>query len=174
VLSLLLQATYEDGSPLSRKDIADHLLSLLIAGHETTGGALAWALERLRRHPAILRRLVDEVDRGGSELREATIREVLRTRPVIAGPIRFVARPFRLGEWLLPPGCAVIVGGGLMHDDARFFRDPERFDPDRFLGRKPDAFTWVPFGGGSRRCIGAAFAQMEMTSCCAPCSSTCS
>ncbi len=161
VLALLLQATHEDGSPLSRKEIGDHLASLVVAGHETTGGTLAWAVERLRRHPALVRRLVEEADGGGDELRQATVREVQRTRPVIGGPIRTVMKPFQLGEWLLPPGTSVIVGGALMHHDARYFERADRFDPDRFLARKPPPFAYVPFGGGSRRCPGAAFAHME-------------
>jgi cytochrome P450 family 138 len=161
VLALLLRATHEDGSSLSRKQIGDHLLSLVIAGHETTGGSLAWSVERLRRHPSLVRRLVEEADRGGGELRDATVREVQRTRPVIGGPVRIVNRPFELGEWLLPPGCSIIVAGLLMHDDPRYFKHADRFDPDRFLAGKPPPFAWVPFGGGARRCIGAAFATME-------------
>jgi hypothetical protein len=162
VLALLLQATYEDGRPLTRKEIGDHLVSLVVAGHETTGGTLAWAVERLRRHPALVRRLVEEADAGGHELRQATVREIQRTRPVIGGPIRTVKRPFRLGEWLLPPGTSVIVGGALMHHDARYFDREDRFDPERFLDGKPPPFAYVPFGGGSRRCPGASFALMEM------------
>jgi cytochrome P450 len=162
VLALLLQATHEDGSPMSRDEIADHLASLLAAGHETTAGTLAWAVERLRRHPAILRRLVEEVNAGGKELRDATIREVQRTRPVIGGTIRMVKRPFALGEWLLPPGSTIIVGSVLIHDDSRHFERADRFDPDRFVDNRPDPNKWAPFGGGVRRCVGAAFAQMEM------------
>jgi cytochrome P450 len=162
VLALLLQATHEDGSPMSRDEIADHLASLLAAGHETTAGTLAWAVERVRRHPPILRRLVEEVQAGGKELREATIREVQRTRPVIGGTFRIVKRPFELGEWLLPPGSTIIVASVLIHDDSRHFEHADRFDPDRFIGNRPDPNRWTPFGGGVRRCVGAAFAQMEM------------
>ncbi len=162
VLALLLQARYEDGTAMTREELSDQLLSLLVAGHETTAGSLAWTIERLRRHPAVLARLVEEVREGGSELREATIREVQRTRPVIAGTGRTVKKPFELGEWRLPPGLTVFVDGASMHYDPRLFDRPKRFDPDRFVGRKPETYEWVPFGGGRRRCVGAAFAHLEM------------
>jgi cytochrome P450 len=162
VLALLLQARYEDGTPMHRDEIADQLLSLLVAGHETTAGTLAWAIERLRRHPVLLRRLTDEVAAGGGELREATIWEVQRTRPVIVGTRRTVKQPFAMGEWQLPVGTSIFVHATTMHYDPRFFEDPTRFDPDRFVGRKPGTYEWIPFGGGRRRCIGAAFAHMEM------------
>jgi cytochrome P450 len=162
VLAMLLQARYEDGTPMHRDEIADQLLSLLVAGHETTAGTLAWAVERLRRHPVLLRRLTEEVRAGGGELREATIREVQRTRPVIVGTRRTVKQPFAMGEWRLPVGTSIFVHATTMHYDPRFFEDPHRFDPDRFAGRKPDTYRWVPFGGGRRRCVGAAFAHMEM------------
>ena len=162
VLALLVQARHESGEPMSHAEIADQLLTLLVAGHETTAATLAWAVERLRRHPRILARLTDEARSGGSELREATIREVQRTRPVIQGTSRFVMQPFELGEWRLEPGTSVVVSALLTHEDPRFYADPLRFDPDRFLGAKPDTYQWVPFGGGTRRCIGAAFAHMEM------------
>jgi cytochrome P450 len=162
VLSMLLQARYDDGTSMHRDEIADQLLSLLVAGHETTAATLAWAIERLRRHPVLLGRLVDEVQRGESELREATIWEVQRMRPVINGTARNVKKPFELGKWLVPPGMLVFVDATSMHYDPRLFPDPLRFSPDRFVGAKPDTYSWVPFGGGRRRCIGAAFAQMEM------------
>lgn len=162
VLALLVQSRYEDGDELSHAAIADQLLTLLVAGHETTAGSLAWTVERLRRHPELLARLVAETDAGGRELREATIRETQRSRPVISGTVRFVQEDFRLGQWLLPPGTAIVVSAALTHADERFYEHAERFDPDRFVGRKPDTYAWTPFGGGLRRCIGAAFAHMEM------------
>jgi len=162
VLALLLQARYEDGTAMTREELSDQLLSLLVAGHETTAGSLAWTVERLRRNPAVLARLVEEVREGGSELREATIREVQRTRPVIAGTGRTVKKPFELGEWRLAPGMAVFVDGAAMHYDSRLFDRPKSFDPDRFVGRKPETYEWVPYGGGRRRCVGAAFAHLEM------------
>jgi cytochrome P450 family 138 len=163
VLALMLQSRYDDGSPMSRDEISDQLLTLLTAGHETTATTLAWAVERLRRHPAVLRRLADEADAGGSRLREATILEVQRVRPVIDGTLRKVRAPdLRLGRWTLPAGQVVLVSIYLIHRDGTLFPNPYRFDPDRFVGSKPDTYQWIPFGGGARRCLGAAFAQMEM------------
>jgi len=163
VLAMLLQSRYEDGSAMARSDIADELLTLLAAGHETTATTLAWAVERIQRHPGLVSRLVDEVGSGGSELRQATILEVQRTRPVIDLMGRHVnAESLQLGEWNIPRGFTVIVGISLVHDDESIFPDAGRFDPDRFVGQKPSNYEWVPFGGGTRRCIGAAFANMEM------------
>jgi cytochrome P450 family 138 len=161
VLSLLLQARYEDGTAMSRSDLADELLTLLAAGHETTATQLAWAVERLRRHPGVLSRLVDEVDSGGSDLLQATINEVQRNRPVIDGAARQVIAPeMPLGQWVIPHGYTVQVDIPLTHQNA--YPDSDRFDPDRFLVESPDLYSWVPFGGGTRRCLGAAFANMEM------------
>jgi len=163
VLALMLQSRHDDGSGMSRDEISDQLLTLLTAGHETTATTLAWAVERLRRHPAVLRRLADEVDAGGSQLREATILEVQRVRPVIDGTVRKVRAPgLRLGRWALPEGQVVLVSIYLIHRDETLFPNALSFDPDRFAGHRPDTYEWIPFGGGVRRCIGAAFAHMEM------------
>ncbi|MCH9733861.1 MAG: cytochrome P450 [Actinomycetia bacterium] len=163
VLSLLMGARYEDGSAIADEHIADELLTLLAAGHETTATTLAWAVERLRRHPDLLRRLTAEVDAGGTELTQATIWEVQRTRPVIEAMFRITKKRIRLGEWVVPEGHAVMPSITLMHSSPRHFADPQLFQPDRFIGSNPDSLTWIPFGGGVRRCIGAAFANMEMT-----------
>jgi cytochrome P450 family 138 len=163
VLALMLQSRYDDGSGMSRDEICDQLLTLLTAGHETTATTLAWAVERLRRHPAVLSRLAEEADAGGSQLREATILEVQRVRPVIDGTLRKVRGPgLELGRWTLPEGQVVLVSIYLIHRDETLFPDPGRFDPDRFAGSRPDTYQWIPFGGGARRCIGAAFANLEM------------
>jgi cytochrome P450 family 138 len=163
VLALMLQSRYDDGSAMSREEISDQLLTLLTAGHETTSTTLAWAVERLRRHPAVLRRLADEADADGSQLREATILEVQRVRPVIDATLRRVRAPeLKLGRWTLPQGQVVLVSIYLIHRDGALFPNPRSFDPDRFVGSRPDTYQWIPFGGGARRCIGAAFAQMEM------------
>lgn len=162
VLALLLQATYDDGSQITSAELKDQLLSILVAGHETTAASLAWTIERLRRHPDLLRRLREEAEAGGSALREATIRETQRTRPVITGTLRWVHQPFELGEWVLPKGTFVYVDGVAMHNDPALYPEPGRFRPERFLDAKPDTYSWVPFGGGRRRCVGAAFAHLEM------------
>jgi cytochrome P450 family 138 len=163
VLALLLRSTYDDGSTMSHKEIGDELLSLLAAGHETTASTLAWAFERLSRHPDVLAALVEEADNGGSELRQATILEVQRARTVIDFAGRHVyPQTYQLGEWVIPRGHSIIVGIAQLHANPDLFPDPERFDPQRFIGTKPSALSWVPFGGGTRRCVGAAFANMEM------------
>jgi cytochrome P450 len=163
VLSLMLQARYEDGSPISDDHIADELLTLLAAGHETTATTLAWTVERLRRHPRLLARLTAEVDAGGSELVQATIWEVQRTRPVIHGAARLAKTRIRLGEWVIPERHAVLASITLAHASEASFADARTFNPDRFVGNPPDNYAWIPYGGGVRRCIGAAFANMEMT-----------
>lgn len=163
ILSIMLRARYDDGEPMSHREIADEVLTLLAAGHETTAGTLAWIIERLRRHPSVLARLAREADAGGAELRHATIREVQRIRPVVdmAGR-RVLADSVRLGDWVIPRGYSIVVGISLIQSDDSLFPDACAFNPDRFVGVRPDRDTWVPFGGGYRRCIGAAFAEMEM------------
>ncbi|SEH56775.1 Cytochrome P450 [Mycolicibacterium rutilum] len=163
ILALLLRSTYEDGTPMSPQDVSDELLTLLGAGHETTASTLAWAFERLRRHPDVLARLVEENDRGETnEYRQAFIQELQRNRTVIDFSGRHVLAPhFDLGPWRIPHGYTVMIAMANIHANAEVFPAPERFDPDRFLNtRTPTA--WIPFGGGTRRCIGAAFANVEM------------
>lgn len=163
VLAMMLASRYEDGDPMSRTDIADQLLTLLAAGHETTATTLAWAVERLRRHPAVLADLVDEVDAGGRTLREATVLEVQRNRPSIDVVGRQVkAERFEVGGWSVPRGYSIIVAISLIHDDDAIFPNARSFDPRRFVDARPDLYRWIPFGGGNRRCIGSAFATMEM------------
>ncbi|ORB61469.1 cytochrome P450 [Mycolicibacterium tusciae] len=162
VLSLLLQARYDDGLPIADDHVADELLTLLAAGHETTATTLAWTVERLRRHPRLLSRLAAEVDAGGSELVQATIWEVQRTRPVINGTARITKTRIRLGDWVIPERHVVMASITLAHVAASSFPNAEVFDPDRFVGNPPDNYAWIPYGGGVRRCIGAAFANMEM------------
>ena len=163
VLAMLVRSSYEDGSRMDRGHIADELLTMLAAGHETTANTLAFTMERLARHPVILHQLVQETDRGGTELMEATLLEVQRSRPVIGLTFRkVVGDVLELGEWRIPRGWTVVVGIDLMHHDPQRYPFPERFDPGRFLRQSPDWSLWIPFGGGTRRCIGAAFAEMEM------------
>ncbi|MBB3749557.1 hypothetical protein FHT44_002018 [Mycolicibacterium sp. BK634] len=163
VLALMLRSRYDDGSPMSRAEIADELITLLAAGHETTATTLAWAVERLQRHPGLLARLVADLDSGSEMLLGATILEVQRTRPVIDVTFRQVTAPaLTLGPWTIPQGLTIVAGIGLLHADGALFPDPDRFDPHRFLTSSPDPAEWMPYGGGIRRCIGAAFANMEM------------
>jgi cytochrome P450 family 138 len=163
ILALMLRSTYEDGSQMSRRDIADELVALLSAGHETTASTLAWAFERLRRHPDIAAALTSEADGDDNELRQATILEVQRARTVIDFAGRHVAVPsFELGEYRIPHGSSIMVSIRQLHANQEAFPDPDRFDPYRFVGNRPPTFAWVPFGGGTRRCVGAAFANTEM------------
>ena len=162
ILALMLRAQLADAGEVDRAAVADELLTLLVAGHETTASALAWHVERLSRHPEVLHRLEDEARGEGNALRLATAEETLRVRPVINFTARLAMRPFELGEWRLPSGSVLVCGISLVHRDDRFHDAGTSFRPDRFLGRKPDTYSWIPFGGGVRRCIGAAFAQFEI------------
>ncbi|WP_074326768.1 cytochrome P450 [Mycobacteroides abscessus] len=162
ILALLLRSTYDDGTTMSRSDVSDELLTLLAAGHETTATTLAWAFERITRHPEVLSRLAAEAQGDSNEYRQATILEVQRSRPVIDFAGRHVLAPHvDIGPYRIPQGHSVVVSINLMHDDPMAFPRPERFDPERFMGAKPGN-SWVPYGGGTRRCVGAAFANMEM------------
>ncbi|WP_074343702.1 cytochrome P450 [Mycobacteroides abscessus] len=162
ILALLLRSTYDDGTTMSRSDVSDELLTLLAAGHETTATTLAWAFERITRHPEVLSRLAEEAQGDSNEYRQATILEVQRSRPVIDFAGRHVLAPHvNIGPYRIPQGHSVVVSINLMHDDPVAFPCPERFDPERFMGAKPGN-SWVPYGGGTRRCVGAAFANMEM------------
>lgn len=163
VLSLFLRSTYDDGTAMSRNEIGDELLALLAAGHETTASTLAWAFERISRHPQVLDRLVAEAAGEDNTYRQATIFEVQRNRTVIDFAGRNVAAPiYELGDWRLPQGYSILISLLLLHRDPNVYPDPERFDPQRFLDEKPSTYSWAPFGGGTRRCVGAAFANMEM------------
>ena len=163
VLALLLRSTYEDGSTMSRQDVGDELLTLLAAGHETTAATLGWAFERITRHPDVLEKLVAEADTDGNEYRQATILEVQRSRTIIDFAGRHVHAPtFELGEWVIPRGYSILVAISQMHGRPEDFPDPERFDPERFVGERPPTFAHIPFGGGTRRCVGATFANVEM------------
>lgn len=163
VLALMLQSRYDDGSAMTRAEIADQLITLLSAGHETTATTLAWAIERLQRHPRLLDRLVDDLDGGSDQLLNAVIFETQRTRPVIDVTFRQVkASTLQIGPWTVPRGQTVVASIGLLHADEKVFPNADRFDPDRFVEQPPNPAEWIPYGGGTRRCIGAAFAAMEM------------
>lgn len=162
VLAMLVAARDEDGQPIPDDHIIDELQTLLAAGHETTATTLAWAVERLRRHPVVLEKLVAEIDASGSDLLQATVWEVQRSRPVIPLVLRVTRGRMRLGNWVLPQGHTVIASIALSHSSTVNYTDPARFDPTRFLDSKPDTSSWIPYGGGLRRCVGAAFANNEM------------
>ena len=156
---LLAEGAYRTPPDIAAQGRGQDLLTLLTAGHETTATTLAWAVERLRRHPEVLDRLAA----GDDALREAAIIEVQRVRPVIEMTSRHVrADTLRIGRWTLPRGTVVTACIALLHDDPALFPHPEVFDPDRFVGARADPSGWIPFGGGVRRCIGAAFATVEM------------
>ncbi len=160
VFSTLLLARDEAGEPLSDREVRDELVTLLVAGHETTATGLAWAFDLLLHHPLVLRRAQE----GGVEYLDAVVKEALRIRPVIPGVGRVVrGEPFRLGEWVIPEGVEINPSIRVIHHSAAVYGDPRQFRPDRFLGPDaPDTYTWIPFGGGTRRCLGASFAQLEM------------
>ena len=165
ILSLLLEARHEDGSPMSSQELRDELMTMLVAGHETTATSLSWAFERLTRTPAVLDRLVDEIRSEGDEdaYLTATIQETLRRRPVLpnAAP-RLTMRELELGGWTYPAGVSLVANSYLLHHDPEIYPDPYAFRPERFLDEPPGTYTWTPFGGGRRRCIGASFAMVEM------------
>jgi cytochrome P450 len=162
ILSLLLEARHEDGSPMSDVELRDELMTLLVAGHETTATALSWAFERLTRSPAALERLEDEVASGEDAYLDAVIAETLRLRPVISIVLRRLTEPMEIAGYELPAGVSVAPCIYLMHRREDIYPEPHRFRPERFLEDPPGTYTWIPFGGGVRRCIGAAFAQFEM------------
>lgn len=164
VLSMLLAARHEDGSPMSEQEIRDELMTALVAGHETTASQLAWAFERLAREPSVVARLVEELDAGsGNGYLTATVHEVLRLRPVLpnAEP-RLTKQPITIGGFTYPVGVALLASAYLVHHDPEIYPEPYAFWPERFLGTQPGTYTWIPFGGGRRRCLGASFALQEM------------
>jgi cytochrome P450 len=164
VLAMLLAARDEDGNPMSDVELRDELMTLLVAGHETTASELAWAFERLAREPRVQRRLLEEIDAGEDDsYLTATVQETLRRRPVLpnAEP-RLVKKPITVGGWEYPPDVCLIANAYLVHHDPDVYDAPYEFRPERFLGERPGTYTWIPFGGGRRRCIGASFATVEM------------
>jgi cytochrome P450 len=165
VLSLLLSARDERGEPLTDQELRDELLSLVLAGHETTANSLAWTFERLLRTPGAYDRL-RELVRGGDRVEaqeyvEATIHEGMRNRPVIPMIARLAMRPWRFGDYTVPARTPVGVSIIALHHRPDVYRDPHAFAPQRFLGTKPGTYTWIPFGGGIRRCLGASLAMAE-------------
>jgi cytochrome P450 len=164
VLSMLLEARDEDGNQLTDEELRDQVVSLVLAGHETTANSLAWTFERLLRFPAAYDRLRELVRSGGEEAEsyvEATIHEGMRVRPVIPMIVRMVKRPWQLGEYVVPAETPVAVSIVALHHREDVYPDPYAFRPERFVDRKPGTYTWMPFGGGIRRCLGASLAMAE-------------
>jgi cytochrome P450 len=164
ILSMLLDARHEDESPMSAQELRDELMTLLVAGHETTASTLAWTFERLVRLPRVLARLTEEIaGSDGDAYITATVQEALRRRPVLpnAAP-RLVKQPLEVGGWRYPMDVCLVPNAYLLHHDPEIYSDPYAFRPERFLDEPPGTYTWIPFGGGRRRCIGASFAMLEM------------
>lgn len=163
ILSLLLQARTGSGEALSDKELRDELLTLVLAGHETTANSLAWTWERLVRTPAAYERLREAVrsGEGAAEQVEATIVEGMRSRPVIPVIGRRVMLPWRLGPFALKADTPLLVSILLLHHREDLYPEPFEFRPERWLGRNPGTYEWIPFGGGIRRCLGAALAMAE-------------
>jgi cytochrome P450 len=161
-LSLLVAATDEDGGPLPDREIRDELLTMIMAGYETTTSALAWAIERLLRSPAALERLLEELGKGGDTYLDAVVKESLRIRPVVPVVARKIRTDVELGDYPIPAGSVLMVSIYLLHHDPLLYEDPEEFRPERFLEGEHEGGVWIPFGGGVRRCLGANFAQLEM------------
>jgi cytochrome P450 len=164
MLSMLMLATDEDGNGMTDEELRDELVTLLLVGHETTATSLAWGAERLLRTPDALDKLTSALagPDGGDEYLDATVNEILRVRPVVPIVGRELKQPLTLGGYEVPAGETVNINIWLTNHRADTYPEPLRFFPDRFVGKRPDTYAWIPFGGGVRRCLGAAFAEMEM------------
>ena len=160
ILSMLLQARHDDGSPMTDEELRDELMTMLVAGHETTATALAWTLERVVRHPHVLDRLTADPD--DEEYVDAIVKEALRLRPILPIVARRLQEPMEVGGHLVPAGATLAPCIWLVHRRPDVYPEPERFRPERFLEQPAGTYTWIPFGGGVRRCLGASFALFEM------------
>jgi cytochrome P450 len=163
VLDVLMSGTAADGAPLDDRSICDEVVTLLLAGHETTSTALAWAFERVLRHPSVLDRARGAIADDDNAYMDALIRESLRSRPPLVDAVRMATRPLRLGGRNIPVGAIIMVSIPLVHHRDDVYPDPEAFRPERFADHHPRPNEWVPFGGGTRRCLGADLAMLEMT-----------
>jgi cytochrome P450 len=168
VLAMLVRASDNDGRPMTDSELRDQLMTLLVAGHDTTATGLSWALERLIRHPDELEKAARAADASaagdpaGDDYLDAIAKETLRIRPVVFDVGRVLTQPVELAGYRLPAGVMVAPGIGLVHSSAEQYANPDRFDPARMLGTTPGPTIWLPFGGGNRRCLGATFAMVEM------------
>ncbi|MDY6999531.1 MAG: cytochrome P450 [Actinomycetota bacterium] len=163
VLSMLVAARTEDGDALTDKEIRDDVITLMLAGHETTATTLAWLADLLAHHRQVQDRVRAEAHAGGTDYTEAVINETLRLHPPAPITGRMTAEPYRLGDYTLPAGTRIVVLLDAVNRDPQNYPDPDTFDPERFLGARPNPYGWVPFGGGLKRCIGASFSMCELT-----------
>lgn len=161
-LAMLVRAADDDGRQMTDAELRDQLMTLLLAGHDTTATALSWALERLTRHPDELARAVAAADAGDDDYLDALARETLRVRPVVFDVGRVLKEPVEVAGYRLPAGVTVIPAIGLVHASNSVYADAERFRPERMLGNSQSPTTWLPFGGGNRRCLGANLALAEL------------
>jgi cytochrome P450 len=163
VLALLVRARNEDGRGLTDLDLRDELVTLVIAGHETTATAIAWACDLLAHHPETTVRLRDTLAAGDREYLKATAKEVLRARTLAyASAARYPLEPFPIGDWMIGPDTLILVDAQGVHGDAEVYPSPDVFRPERFLENPPDGYAYIPFGGGAHRCLGAALATLEL------------
>ncbi|MCB8971533.1 MAG: cytochrome P450 [Solirubrobacterales bacterium] len=162
ILSLLVGARFDDGSAMDDRELRDQLMTLLVAGHETTATALSWAFDFLLHDPDRLDDAREAAVAGEDAYLDAVATESQRLRPVITSVGRKLSEPQRVGTYELPAGTSMMASIYLAHTRPDVYADPYEFRPERFLGSRPETFSWLPFGGGVRRCIGAAFAQLEM------------
>jgi cytochrome P450 family 135 len=162
ILSMLLRARGEDGEPMSDGELRDELMTVVVAGHETTATALAWAIELLLRNPVSLERLREELAAGDEAYLDAVVKETLRLRPVVVDVARFLTRPVQIRGREVPAGVHVVPTIAGVHLREESYSEPHSFHPERFLGEQPEPYSWIPFGGGVRRCIGASFAVTEI------------
>jgi cytochrome P450 len=164
MLGVLLAASNADGSPMTPRQVRDNLMSIVLAGHETTASELAWAFQLLAHNPRVQDRLIEEIDSdGGEEYLTATVREVLRHRPVFLFTIpRAVKQPIEVGGWTYRPPAQLLGCIYLVHHDPELYPEPHEFRPERFLGSSPSTYTWLPWGGGRKRCPGLHLATLEM------------
>lgn len=162
ILTLLMRARGDDGERLSDDEIRDDLITLMLAGHETTATTLAWVFDLLLHHPEALARVREEAVRGGEEFTTAVIDEALRIRPPAPLTSRVAAQPFRLGGYLVAAGTRIVVHIIAINRNPAVYENPREFRPERFLGVRPQTYAWLPFGGGVKRCLGAAFSMREL------------
>lgn len=165
LLDMLLAAEQPDGSPMSQMEVRDNLMSMILAGHETTTGELAWACQLLAHNPQAQERLREEIDSGCEEYLTATVHETMRHRPVFVFTIpRAVNHPVQIGQWTYPPQVQLAACTYLLHHDPDLYPDPHAFRPERFIGAAAQSRTWLPWGGGAKHCLGRHFAMLEVQS----------